>query len=485
MKSGLITLNAVSENDRPETSVMESINWHFDKIGTATIRKGLTLLGSALSGAILGMHYFVDTVGDPTFTQMIVANGTQVLFLVGSAWTAIRSGMTATSKARFATYLNFEFMVNGTEATAIWDGNPAGSFVTSGNAANAPIGKFIENFKSRMWIAGNSTYPDRVFFSSVPSSAITPVITWDTSPTNGQWIDISPSDGDTITALQRARDVLLVFKTNRLYRIFDIGNSDPDPYYAVGTSSQESVLETKVGTFFHHASGFYKYDIYGIVQEISRPILDIIRAIPSSAYSSIAGWVDPQGDHLCWSIGSVTYGGVTYPNMVVRYSISTQVWTHYSYPTQIVCAVRRQPLYTDGTAQYAVAGDSTGHVLLTDTGTDDFGTPIKYSLVHRWDNIDGLLSTRKNMMTGNFSHYGGAGSTVAYQMETNDPDALNDWRGEVGELGTANTGFNSMNIKARKVRFRIAGVSSGSPFRYEGYELLEVTNEFVQFPLLQ
>lgn len=483
MKSGLITLGAVGENERPETSVIESSNFQFDAIGSATPRKGLTRLGSQLSGSILGTYYFVDTVNIASpKSQFVTVNGTALYYLNGSTFTSFRSGLTAGSKARFTTFLNFLWMVNQTEATAIWDGNTGGSFVTTGNANGAPKGQFIENFRSRVWIMGDATYPSRLFYSSIPSAVATPVVSWSTDPVTGtQWIDISPQDGDLPTGLQRFRNVLLVFKTNRLYRVFDIGQVDPDPYYAVGTSSQESVIETKAGVFFHHSSGFYQYNIYGVVQEISRPVLDFIRAIPTSSYPKVAGWLEPDGDHIVWAIGTVTVRGTTYTNCELRFTISTQCWTQYNRPHEFLTTIRRQPFYTDGTTQFAIGGDDAGNVYKINVGKTDDGTPIPCSLIHRWDNMDGLLSTRKNIMTANFAHIGGAMMNVAWQNEDNDPDALNDWSKKVGQLKTINTGFNSVGAKGRKIRFRIFGQSSGEPFFYDGYELVGVQHEIIQF----
>lgn len=482
MESGLITRGAVAETRMPDTAVTESLNMHFDAIGGATLRPGLTALGNNVTNSICGMHYFVDTVSPNTYTQLIIAQGTKVQYLSAGTWTDKRTSLTGGSRARFSTFLNFTFMVNGTEATAVWDGNPSDNFVTTGNASGAPTGTLIENFQQRMWIAGNATYPARVFYSSVPTAVTTPVVTWNTDVTTGQWIDVSPSDGDFMTALQRFRNTLLIFKTNHLYRLFGIGQVDADPWYAVGTSSQESVVETKAGVFFHHSTGIYQYNIYGIVQEISRPIIDIIKAIPTTAYANIVGWIDPLGDHVCWYVGSVTIGGILYSNLVVRYTISTQVWTHYSYPYAFTASLRRAPLYVAAGAQYALLGDSAGDVFEADTGLTDNGKPIAYSLIHRWETVDGLLSTRKTAMVANFSHYGGAGSSVAFQTQDNDPDTLNDWTKKIGPLGVKNTGFNTMNVKARKMRFRVFGQSTGQPFVYLGYEMLGVTPEFLQFP---
>ncbi len=491
LESGLITKGAVAESRRPETSVEECLNFHMDTIGSATLRKGCTLVDTSLGSAILGMHYFVDSLHAGTNTKLMVVSGTAVSYLnaAGDGWTVVRSGLTAGSKARFSTYLDYTFMVNGTEATAVWDGTGAG-FVTTGNAASAPTGQFIENFRSRMWIAGNATYPDRLYYSSIPSSVTTPIITWNTSVTVGQWIDISPSDGDTITGLQRYKNKMIVFKTNRLYRVFDIGQVDPDPYYSVGTSSAESVVETKAGIFFHHSSGFYQYNVYDVVQEISGPLrIDIMRAIPASSYASIVGWLEADGDHVCWSVGTVTVRGITYNNLVLRYTISTMVWTHYTYPTQFLTSIRRQPLFTDATSQYTVTGDNAGNVLKmnvgkTDIGSDQGAKPIMYSIIHKWETLDGLLSTRKTLMTVNFSHYGGTGTGVAFQTDAQDPDDLNNWTQKLGSSSMfkqINTGFNSTNIKGRKFRFRIFGQSTGEPFIYNGYEVIDPISEFIQF----
>lgn len=482
LESGLITTGAITENRRPETSVTESLNFNFDTIGAATLRKGITLLGNNLGSQILGMHYFVDTLNAGLHTRFIVGAGSNTYYLNGSVYASIRSSLTAGSKQRFSTYLNYTFMVNGTESTMVWNGDTASSFSTSGNALNAPTGTLIENFRSRMWIAGNSTFPDRLYYSSVPTAVGTPVVTWNTDVTTGQWIDISPSDGEQITGMQRYRTTMLVFKTNRIYRVFDIGQTDADPQYCVGTSSNESIVETKSGVFFHHSSGFYQYNAYGQIQEISRPIqIDIIKQIPTSSYTSITGWLEPDGDHICWSLGTVVVRGISFTNLVVRYTISTMVWTHYQYPYQMVSSLRRQPLYNDGTTQFAIVGDTSGNIFETNMGKTDNGIPISYSLVHRWENIDGLLSTRKTVMMANFTHYGGAGTKITYQTEMQDPDDLNNWTQSIGQLLTSNTGFNSINVKARKMRFRLSGQSTGEPFVYLGYEVINALSELMQF----
>lgn len=472
LRSGLITESAVSENNYPMDACTESLNFNFDTIGNGTLRTGSTLLGNALTGNSLGVYEFRDS-GGGTNNQIIAVNGTAAYYLSSGTWTSKRTGLTSGSKARFSTFLDYVFMVNGTEATAIWDGNPANSFVITGNAASAPTGKYIENFRARMWIAGNTTYPDRLYYSSLPSAVTTPIITWDTSVTTGQWIDISPSDGENITALHRTKVALLVFKNNHIYQVYSILQADPDPKIDVGTWSQESVVEAKNGVYFHHPTGFYRY-ANGGVQEISQPIIDIVNGITLANYSKVCGHLDPSGNHIQWEVGEVTYKGITYANLAVRYTISTGAWTHYSYPTQFLTSSR----YNDGTTLYTVIGDNSGNYFKLDTGLTDNGTPITYSLVHAWDSIDDLRSTIKTVVRMFYEHKSGTGSKFSYQA----PEfALNEWK-PIGELKTLDTGFQSVNAKGRKLRFRIAGASTGQPFQVEGYEIVESFDDLVTFP---
>jgi len=471
LQSGLIVKGAVSESRMPLDAAVESLNFHFDRIGAATLRKGTTRLGNQLSGNILGLYEFRDS-GSGTNNRIIAVNGTTVYYLSGATWTSKRT-VTTGLKARFSTYLDYVFMVNGTDATAIWDGATGTSFLTTGNAASAPTGKYIENYRARMWIAGNSSYPDRLYFSSLPSAVATPVITWNTDVATGDWVDISPSDGENITGLKRDKLSLLVFKNNHIYRVYTSSETEPDPKFDVGTYSQESIVDTKAGIMFHHPTGFYNYT-GSSVKEISKPIQDIVDNISAANYDDICGWTD--GDHVYWEVGDVTIEGRTFSNLVVRYTISTEVWTHYTYPTEFLVS---SP-YNDGTTLWRLVGDNGGNILKVNYGNTDNGTAISYALTHRWYSIDGLLSTRKTIQKMLFQHDGGAGTKITYQDESSK-DA--DWSKSVGtgQLKDVDTYFPTANVRGRKCRFRLSGSSTGEPFVYEGFEILDGTSELVQF----
>jgi len=470
IKSGLITEGSVSRNQMPMDAVTFVQNFHFDKIGSATTRKGTTRLGNdAFSGDILGLYEFRDA-GAGTNNQIMAVNGTALYYLSSGTWTSKRTGLTANSKAEFTTFLDYVFMVNGADATAVWDGNPANSFVTTGNASGAPIGKFIENFRNRVWISGNATYPDRVYYTELPSSVTTPVITWDTDVSSGSWIDVSPSDGENITCLRRHKAALLVFKPNNIYRIYSITESEPDPKINVGTYSSRSVVNTKNGVYFHHSSGFYRY-MDGEVTEISKPITDIVEGITLANYSKVSGWTD--GDHIYWSVGNISLGkfnDITVSNAVVRYTISSQTWTLYNYPYQMLVASN----YNDGTSLFNLVGDANGDVLKLNVGKTDNGTVIPYKITHRWLTMDGFVSTEKIVPSICFEHDNGAGTNVSYQTESFDEK---EWA-PLGNLTETDTELLS-SFSSRRFRLMLSGFSSGEPFAYYGFEITNIEDRKV------
>jgi len=464
LQSGLITLSAVSESQMPMEAVSESVNLNFDRIGSVSLRGGTTLLGNNLSGSLLGLYEFRDSSGSNS--QLISVDGTKVYYLSGGVWTEIRT-VTDGQKARFSTFLNNIFMVNGADQTVTWDGNPGTLFTTTGNANQSPSAKYIENYRSRMWVAGNTTYPDRIYYSSIPSAETTPVITWDADSETGDWIDISPQDGENITALKRDKNALLVFKQNHIYRVYSTSQTDPDPKISVGTYSQESVVDAKDGIYFFHPTGIYRYQEGGVL-DISQPIIDFIKNIPASQYDDICGWTD--GNHIYWSLGDITENGITHSNIVIRYTISSQVWTTYSYPTKFVVS----STYNDGTTLYYLAGDSSGNVLKTNTGNTDNGTPIIYSLITRGYTLDGLFSSRKLITKLSPIHEGAEGSMLSFRV---DNENKNKWT-PICQINKSGEPVKC-NIKGNKIWFRLSGSSVGESFVYQGLELLENNSELI------
>jgi hypothetical protein len=459
-QNGMVRPAAVDETIAPKDSVAFSMNLNFDRIGAVQRRPGTTLLGAQITDntPITGMGFFRNNAG--SIFAVLAKVGATVYAYTGSSWASVRTSLTASGKARFTNLVDYVFMVNGrgNEVCSTW---PGSSSFGSTNVASLPKGDFIENYRSRIWIADSLT--DKVYYSDVVTTSQT--ITGGTS-----YIQISPADGERIRGLKRHPRALLVFKENHIYRIFSTNSTDPDPSIFRGTYSQESIIEAKDGIYYHHPTGFYKFVFDGEQEEISRPILDIVNAIPRSSYSEIAGWADD--DHIYWSIGDIVLDGTTLTNIVVRRTISTQVWTVYSYPTQIVAST----LYDDGsTGVIPLVGDDDGNVLKTNTGLTDNGSPVFYDLTTHWLYLSESKGLKKSLSQILTVHENAQGCQIQYQLDSdNQKNTANAWK-SMGQISKDLVDIHSCNaVNFTRIRFRLTGSSSGTPFIFRGFELLDL-----------
>lgn len=464
--NGMIHENIVDDFKQPDNSCSESINLHFDIMGAVKLRKGLTLLGNQISAGtdILGLYQFLDE-GTGTDDQIIAVNGTVVYYLSGSTWTSIRTGLTSGKKARFTNFADRVIMVNGTDTTQGWDGDTGGSFDTT-NLSGAPTGYYVDNFRSRVWIANTDSNPSRIEYSSVISAV--GGLTWNSSE---QFIDISPGDGEDIIGIKRSPKALLVFKSRHIYRIFSVNETDPDPQINVGTHCNESIVEGKDGIYFYDwvNSAIYRYAGATPV-EISRPIKPFLEGVSLANRDSTGGWRD--NDHIYHSLGDITVNDVTFSNAVSRYTISTRTWTIYSYPQQILFGT----LYDDGSNLMPVIGDNDGNILRFNNGNTDNGTPITFSLITKWYDLSGIRASTDSITRLSALHRNGQGVNLQYQIDF--PERESSWK-TIGELQKAPVDVFNTNISGHRIRFRLTGTSTGEPFIFQGLEILKAFTNFI------
>jgi hypothetical protein len=454
IQNGIVREAAVDQFLVPENTTEFALNLNFDKIGAIQLRKGMTALGDQLASntPILGTANYRNNAG--TIYRQLAKVGAAVYAYNGTNWTVVRSGLNAASKARFANFIDLTYMVNGNANESLQTYN--GTTFGTSNVASLPKGDFIEQYRSRIWVADSST--DKLYYSDVVAT--------DNTLTGGtSFLQISPQDGEKITGLKRHPDALLVFKNNHIYRVATINAIDPDPKIMRGTYSQESIVETKSGIYYHHPTGFYEFVFSGKQNEISRPIIDIVQAIPRSYYDNVSGW--QEDDAVCWSVGDITLGGVSFKNIVCRYTLSTQVWTVYSTGSEI----RTGGQYDNGTDIFNIVGDDAGYVLKWAIGNNDNGTAISYDLITHWEYFTSIRSTAKTISEIGVLHENAQGANLTYQL---DKDRENEWR----QIGTLNKSiYETFNINAQnftRIRFRLSGHSFGSPFLFRGFEALSM-----------
>jgi len=419
----------------------------------------------------LGFSAMFQTFGALVNGKWLYAgHGDEVSNTDDQTWTVRRSGLAQVSKPRFAQYLNYIWMVNGNDRIG---GDPVATskgeaFGTDLVPANFPKGDFIHaGFEGRVWVVDKSLgvihYTDIVQFS--PPNIYT--LTYD--PTVNFISNLSPQTGQSFTALYRVPRALLVFTEDTIFRIYGATSIDAYPAYNVGTFSQESIIETKTGIFFHHSSGFYQFDYGGQPVEISRRIIDFVKAIPRAAYGDIKGVYDGF-DAVEWAVGQVTVEGVVFSNCVLRYTLSTQIWTVYDYTGNVITAMIS---YDNGTSINHLIGTSTGLVGALDTGDTDFDQPFYYEFITRWKSFTEMYCEIKTLDGLNVYSENAAGANLTYQIQKSGPNA---WL----PLMTVGAKNNSLKPNASSedfdvIRLRLAGNSKGPRIVVHGIEILSLT----------
>ena len=465
---GLIRPAEVDDSVIPEGAVTESVNFHFDRKGAATVRPGVAALGSTVLASRPGVGLHNAQAGTPV---VVFSNGSSsaIYSYSSGAWSISLDGGTASVKIRFVDFGSYtiaiNFIYNTYSSMRFWNAGSSRHWHFTGNPLNVQnmwgyTPQLGEVFKNRVYFAGDTSKEgntSRLFFSSVISS--TGRITF--SPLV-DYVDINPGDGEGITALRRYSLELLAIKPNYIYR-FRTNLTDPDPLIKIGTRSQESVIEGKRGLYLHHDSGFYRYT-GGYPVEISRPISDIVQAIPFSQFGEISGWND--SDHIFWSVGNltITEAGLsqTWRNIVLRLTESSDLWTVYS----LAFDVRRAMTYISGSSQSRIAALDNGVVTTLDSGITDLGEPIEYWLRTKWydwgspslmkiiEEISAICEKAQTMH-------------IMYQV-----DEEQTWQ-TLGQLKKFSNFFRNLTIRFHRIRFRVIGTSRFESAVFLGLNILK------------
>jgi len=367
-------VSEVSDVLTPDDVMRLILNMDADVLGTLRVRKGVTAIGNQVEDGknCLGLFNFRDSGSGANNRQIAVFNNTGdvnavTLYNNGGTWTAISggSGFAANAKHRFATFLDYVFMVNSSFVEPkSWNGDIATSWGTT-NLSSAPAGQFLTVFNSRLHIGGTSANPDRLYFSSIQDDGS---ITWDTT---NDWLDVNPADGMNMTAIANTGTLILIFKERAIYR-WNGRATDANLVVDIGTTSQESVATRNGRVYFFNPYGIYVTD-GGYPVRISKPIHRWIEAISPSYYDDVAGVTDE--DHYYCSIGDATVDGAAYANVVLVFTFSTQTWAVRTYAEQ----PRVFANYIDSSGNYRVMlGNDDGDVQDMDVGDDDAGSSVFY-----------------------------------------------------------------------------------------------------------
>lgn len=122
------------------------------------------------------------------------------------AVTVLKTGLTTTLTTRAITFHDLFIYTNGTDNVQKIDDTTAADL-----GGSPPVAKYIALHKNYVFLAGNSTYPSRLYWCNLDAPE-----TW----TGTDFIDINPDDGSIITGLQRTLDTLVISKEKNIYVLY-------------------------------------------------------------------------------------------------------------------------------------------------------------------------------------------------------------------------------------------------------------------------
>ena len=435
----------------PTNSVELALNIDVDDIyGEARARKGCAILGSAMSGSndVTGLAQFLNSAGTIQKLQAVVG-GTIYHYTTGT-WTS--SGQTGTAiRTRFISFLDEIVRINGTDAiVASANGTTWGASLTL-DTANFPVGKFGTVYKDQVIVAGVSATPDTLYISSVPTAG---AISW---TSGNRSITINPEDGQNITATGEIAGLLLVWKDKSMYT-WNNRSTEADELIKIGCSSQESVADCgNVLSFCNQQGVWLTSGSYPVL--ISRPIQKWVDAVTD--WSSVASFGDER--YLYVSVGNCTVDGISYSNVVFKYSVNTKEWRVYSYADNFLLLTS----YFDGSKYQIVGGTDASEILQLETSsTTDNGTDIRFDLQSQ-DLFFGSRGVVKEIAERVLAYTENAQGLV--QIKVDD----GDWQ-SLGQTAEAVNNFNlTETLSGYKFKFREVGISKNRA-RLQGIELPKI-----------
>ncbi len=364
--AGLVV--GVNESLVPPGSVGHSINFDFDQeIGSATTRPGTFIVGGRMVAgkSVLGLHNHVAGSSSKLFSALNDAGDASAV-IYDQAGNVVVTGLTASRKVRFITFLGSTLAINGADAERAWNGT---SWVTSGgpfdlaNMPGANLNNLTTVFLDRVYLAGDTANPSRLYYSGISDGS---TVSWTVG--NG-YVDIDAgNDKGPITALSRVPGYILIFKSRSMTR-WNFSSAFPEELISYGTPSQESVVSAGGVCAFYsnsneHDKGFFITNggaPVAISHDSARPIRRWIDAIDPANEASIAGRAINNG--FAWSIGDITIGKEIFRNVELRYNRILNQWSVRTYPTKFTVYAS----YLDGAGRnVTVAGDNDGCVIELD-----------------------------------------------------------------------------------------------------------------------
>lgn len=278
--------------------------------------------------------------------------------------------MTGVAKVRF-TKVNWGVpkivMTDGVNPAATWDGTTY-SQITGTLAPAAP--KFCENFSSALFLAGDATFPNTIFFSA-------PLDETDFTPTNGAG---SINVGFNIKAIKAFRDQLYIFGVNNIKRLTGNNIADfvvSDVTKNLGCVSSDAVVEFNGDLLFLSPDGIRPVSATDRIGDIelgtlSKPVQSIFEAYARNEnLDSITMLVLNRKSQF-----RLFFANAEALGLIGSLRRSGESGLGFEYSQLVGVEVYCGDTGYIGNQEYVIHGDSSGFVHRQESGSNFAGNPI-------------------------------------------------------------------------------------------------------------
>jgi hypothetical protein len=186
----------------------------------------------------------------------------------------------------------------------------------------APKGKFIELYKDRLFMAGDTEHPDRVYYSTAAVNGAdiedwTYPIEEAEANMHGGYEEFPTWDGGHIIGLRTLFGEVTIFKNKQIIQLYGTypGNYEQRTLFiSNGAISDKSIVFGANRCFFLDNDGIYAYDGVNVVN-VSEKIKDIIASLNKDYLKNSVG-VFYNGEYIL----AVPYGASTVNNMLIIFN---------------------------------------------------------------------------------------------------------------------------------------------------------------------
>ena len=231
-------------------------------------------------------------------------------------------------------YINFQHngqdvivFGNGVDYTKVYDGTNVidlkkdGGNSTPSSTNKAPKTKFFTLHMERLWCAGDSENPNRVYFSKdFDIHDFTTPLEEGEANMHGGFIDIPTWDGGKITALHVLFNDVIVFKTKNIFRVFGTNPSNYTIHMLYASDSaiaDKSIVQHNSAVYFASRDGILVFDGTN-VKKISQKIDKTWEKLNKQCLDKAIGIVYKNKYIL-----AVPYENSTVNNFIIEYDLNS------------------------------------------------------------------------------------------------------------------------------------------------------------------